>query len=55
MPQRNIKKKAIKIEESDIVNVGDNEDVNEEMILQYDESDDNIDLNYGIEVDYIRQ
>ena len=37
-----------------MVNVGDDEDVNEEMILQYDENDDNIDLNYGMEIDYIR-
>ena len=38
-----------------MVNVGDDEDVNEEMILQYDENDDNIDLNYGMEIDYIRR
>jgi hypothetical protein len=42
--------KVIEIEE--IVNVGDDEeeDVNEEMILQDHENEDNIDFDYGDEV-----
>lgn len=34
-----------------MVNVGDDEDVNKEMTLQYDENNDNINLDYGDEVD----
>lgn len=34
-----------------MVNVGDDEDVNKEMTLQYDENNDNINLDDGDEVD----
>ena len=34
-----------------MVNVGDDEDVNKEMTFQYDENNDNINLDYGDEVD----
>lgn len=34
-----------------MVNVGDDEDVNKEMTLQYDENNDNINLDHGDEVD----
>ena len=38
-----------------IAHIRDDEyDVNEEMILQDDEEDDNIDLEYGYEVDLAR-
>ena len=37
-----------------MVNVGDDEDVNKEMTLQSDENNDNINLDYGDEVDQAR-
>lgn len=37
-----------------MVNVGDDEDVNKEMTLQYDENNDNINLDDGDEVDQAR-
>lgn len=37
-----------------MVNVGDDEDVNKEMTLQYDENNDNINLDHGDEVDQAR-
>ena len=47
------KEKVIKVEEpEEIVDVGDDvEDVNDEMILQDDEDDNFIDLDYGDDFD----